>query len=56
MPAVLSLIVNRLIRGDRIQPWPDLFAWLELFALQVDLQKRQLEDIFRHLGAAKVVP
>ena len=56
MPAVATLVVDRLIRGDGVQPGPHLPARLELIALQVDLQERLLKDVGGHVGVAEVMP
>ena len=56
MPAVAALIVDRLVGGDGIQPRTHLPTRLELAALQMNLEKRLLKDVFGHLDIAKVMP
>ena len=56
MPTVAPLIVDRLIRGNRVQPRAHLSARLELAAFQVDLQERLLKHVLGHLRVAQVMP
>ena len=54
VPLITSLGVDRLIRGDRVQPRPELPSLVELVTLQMDLKKRQLENILGHGRVAQI--
>jgi hypothetical protein len=43
-----------LVGRDRVEPWPKASPFLELFLLQIDLQKGRLEDVLGHLRAAEI--
>ena len=56
MAPVSPLGIDRLIRGDRVQPGADLAARFELVALQMDLEECRLKDVLGHLGITQVMP
>ena len=56
MPPDTPLVVDRLIGGDRVQPGTQFPLGLELVALQVHLEERQLEHFVGHFGVAEVIP
>src|SRR5262249_4713097 len=51
-----ALRIDRLIRGNGVQPRPNRSSRLELLALQVHLQKRRLERVFGHFRVAQIPP
>ena len=53
MAAIMPLMIDGLIRGDRVQPGTEFPLGLELIALQVDLQEGLLENVFGHLGSPR---
>jgi hypothetical protein len=55
MSFVSPLGINRLIRGNRIQPRTKLSLSVKLLAFQMNLQKRHLEGIFGQ-GSVVQVP
>ena len=52
----MPLMIDGLVRGDRVQPGTEFPLGLELIALQIDLQEGLLENVFGHLGIAEIVP
>src|SRR5204863_177408 len=54
MPAVAPQRVNRLVRGDRVEPGPHGPAGLVVPALDVELEEGVLEDVFRQAGVTQV--
>ena len=56
MAAKMPLMIDGLVRGDRVQPGTEFPLGLELIALQINLQEGLLENIFGHLGIAEVIP
>ena len=51
---VTAFGVDGLVRCNRVKPGANLATRLEVFALQVDLEKRGLERVVGHLGIAEV--
>jgi hypothetical protein len=56
MSFITPLCVNRLVRGNGVEPRSKTSAFVELVALQVYLEKRCLEGILGHPGIAEVPP
>jgi len=56
MPAIASLEINRLVRGNGVEPRSHFASRLILIALEMHLQKRLLKGVFRHLGIAQITP
>ncbi len=56
MAAKMPLMVDGLIRGDRVQPGTEFPLGLELIALQINLQEGLLENVFGQLGIAEIIP
>ena len=55
MPLVPPLAIDGLIRGDGVQPRTHFSAFLELIALEMNLQERLLKNILGHLGIVQVM-
>jgi hypothetical protein len=51
-----ALGVDGLVGCDRVEPGSKPPAILEMLLLEMDLQKRRLENILRHLRATEVAP
>ena len=56
MATIPPLGIDRLVRGDRVQPGTDPAARFELTTLQVYLKKCGLKGVLSHLGVTQVVP
>ena len=56
MAAITPLMIDGLIRGDRVQPGTEFPLRLELIALQINLQEGLLKDIFGHPGITEIIP
>ncbi len=56
MTAKTPLMIDGLIRGNRVKPRPQFPIRLELVALQINLKERQLENIVGHIGITEIIP
>ncbi len=51
---IASLEIDRLIRGDGVEPRSHLASRLILITLEMHLQKCLLKGVFRHLGIPQI--